>query len=729
MTANAHTMADALSDTPFGQADLSNCEREQIHLAQSIQPHGALLAIRDADAVVIQASANAGEFLGVEGPVVGRRLDEVARPLADCIAPHVDDPLDAIPLAVRWRLADAPFEGLLHRPPGQGLVIEIERAGPPFDLSSPLEQALQSIVAAPSLRTLCDEVARVFKGITGYDRVMVYRFDEAGHGEVFSEERNSGLEPYLGNRYPASDIPQIARKLFERNRVRVLVDVEYAPVPLEPRLSPLDGADLDMSLCFLRSMSPIHIQYLKNMGVAATLVASVMVGGKMWGLVACHHYVARNVPFEIRAVSELLAEAFATRIAAIESFGQAQAELSVRRLEQRMIEAISREGDWRRALFESSRALLHPVGAAGAALIIEDEVLSIGDVPGTHELREIAAWLDHKPRAPVLATAALGFDQPKFRFLAGVASGVLATPLSRAPGEYLIWFRPERVRTVTWAGDPFKPFLIGDSPYELSPRRSFAQWHQLVEGTSDPWTPADLTAARLIGDTVTDVALQFRSVRMLIAKHQLDSVSDQVRSSEQPVLIADAEGRVILINAAFDRLLPAGRSSPRSVDDLPILFADPTEARRRLRDLVRHRRPWRAELRLEVDHGEAMPLLVRADPVFSAPGQTLGYVLLFTDLTERKTLETARRRFQERVYHRGRLFSLRLDAKSDLLYRTLMSQVLENAQLAALEITDGVNAAAMAGMLESVEASVKRTEEVLERLAWYAMNAADPEFQ
>ncbi len=579
---------EAPNAPPFGKADLSNCEREQIQLAQSIQPHGVLLVLSEPEHVVIQASANADEFLALDRPVLGLRLTDFAPGLADCIAPHLRDTLDSIPHAVRCRLGQDIFEGFLHRAASgaQGLVIELERAGPPVAFSEHLLDSLRAIPAAATLRALCDETARIFKAVTGYDRVMVYRFDDEGHGEVFSEQREPGLEPYIGNRYPASDIPQIARRLYERNRVRVLVDVDYTPVAIVPRLSPITGSDLDMSLCVLRSMSPIHMQYLKNMGVAATLVASVVVGGKLWGLISCHHYVPRLMPFEIRAVSELLAEVFATRIAALHSFGQAQAELSVRRLEQRMIEAISREGDWRRAIFDSPRAILEPVGANGAALLIDDEVLTVGDVPGTQELREIGAWLDGRPRAHVIATASLGTEEPEFARLSSVASGVIAAPISRSPGEYLVWLRAERVKTVTWAGNPNEPFLIGSSPFELSPRRSFAQWHQLVKGTSDPWTPADLTAARLIGDTVTDVVLQFRSVRMLIAKNQFDSVTGQVGASDQPVIIADAEGQILLVNASFERLLPEGHRGVTRLRELPVLFADAGEARRRLSDLT-----------------------------------------------------------------------------------------------------------------------------------------------
>jgi len=713
----------------FGQADLSNCEREQIHLAGSIQPHGALLVVQESDHTVIQASANAADFLNLDEPVLWRALGEIEGDLAACIQPHLGEHLHAIPMAVRCRVGNPPgeYDGLVHRPPDGGLVIELERAGPAVDLSGLVDEGLQTILGCASLRALCDQAAALFKELTGYDRVMVYRFDEQGHGHIFSEEREPQLEPFLGMRYPASDIPRIARQLYERNRVRVLVDVAYAPIPLEPRLSPLTGQDLDMSLCFLRSMSPIHIQYLKNMGVGATLVASLVVDGKLWGLVACHHYAPRFVHYEVRAVCELLAEAVATRIAALESFAQAQGELSVRRLEQRMVEAISRDGDWKTALFEHPPSLLQPLDASGAALLFADETFTVGDVPGTPQLREIAAWLDRQPRANAIATSSLGQDEPRFAPLASVASGLLATPVSRSPGEYLMWFRPEQVRTVTWGGNPCKPVLVGDDPSQLSPRRSFAQWHQLVEGTAEPWTDAERTAARLIGESVADVALQFRSVRALIARDQLERVSRQVRLSEQPVVIADPAGRVILSNESFERLLWAGHPHVQWVMDLAPFFADTVAVRRSLDELLRERRPWRGEVALRTELGESRPLLVRADPVFSSPGRVLGFVLLFTDLTERRAAEAARRRFQEGIIEPYRVKTGRLDTQADLLYRSLLSSVVGNAQLAALEITDGVDLARMPERLENVRASVERTAELLEHLVQHAVHTSQSE--
>jgi light-regulated signal transduction histidine kinase (bacteriophytochrome) len=698
----------------FGTADLSNCELEQIQFADSIQPSGALLVVNEPQHVIIQSSANAAEFLGIPGPLLGRTLASLPGNLAVAVDRLLSRSLAGRPAAISCQIGSmpAPFDGLLHRPPGAGLVIELERAGPPLDLSADVATGLKTILSAASLGGLCDDAARIFRDVTGYDRVMIYRFDEQGHGQVVSEERRADLEALLGNRYPATDIPQMARRLYERNRVRVLVDVGYTPEPLSPVLSPLTGEHLDMSLCALRSVSPVHVQYLKNMGVGATLVASLMVGGRLWGLVSCHHYAPRLAHFEIRAVCELLAETLATRIAALESFAEGQAEIAVRRLEQRMIEAIAGNGDWRSALFDGSGAILRPLDANGAALLFEGEVLTAGDVPSTQQLRELSAWLDERPQMKLHATASLGLDVPRFAALTQIASGMIAAPVSTTPGEYLIWFRPEQVRTLTWGGDPFKAIVIGDNPKDLSPRRSFAQWHQLVEGTSEPWSGADLAAARLIGDTVTDVVLQFRAVRTLIAEDQLEQVRRQVRQSEQPLIIADGTGRIVLVNTAFMNLLPESGGNLLHINELASFCTDSAAVSQRLKDLVNDRRTWRGDIELITENELIRPVLVRADPVFSAPGRVLGFVLLFTDLTERRASDAARRRFQEDVVADHRLVS----GLPDLVFQGLMATIVENAQLAALEITDGVDLSRMPEMLESVRASVARAADVLEVL-------------
>ena len=711
----------SLSSAPpaFGAANLSNCEREQIHLAGCIQPHGALLTVREADQTILQASANAAEFLAVDVLLAGVPLRALGGDLWKR-ALHLPANPEVIPYVARCRLDEPSREmnALLHRAMGGEIVVELEDAGPSHDLSIDLERALQSITSAGSLSALCDESARVFKEIAGYDRVMIYRFDDEGHGEVFAETRKPELEAFLGNRYPASDIPQIARRLYVRNRVRLLGDVNYDPSPIEPRFSPLSGLDLDMSMCFLRSASPIHIQYLKNMGVSATLVVSLMVGDKLWGLVSCHHYSPRYLHFEMRAVCELLGEAIGTRIAALESFARGQCELAARRLEARMVESISRNGDWRGALFDSGRSLLLPLAANGAALLFEGQILTTGETPSTEDIRTLAEWLQGKLADSFFSTSALGVEAPQFAELKGVASGVVAARVSGDADEMLIWFREERVRTITWGGDPFKAPSESDDPSELSPRRSFAAWQQVVEGTGDPWTESDIATARMIGASVTDVILQYRAVQIVVAKDQLDQVSRQVQAAEQQVLVADANGRVLETNAAFETLIGAEPGAIQRIDDLASYFVEREDFGQRLLALQSARRGWRSDATLRDPKAAGRPLRVRADAVTAAGDRVLGFVFMFTDLTERRAAEHARRRFQETILISHRRLSSRLETNSDLKAQALISSIVENAQLAALEVTDAADPTNMRQLLDGIRSSVERSAEVLGRLSF-----------
>jgi PAS domain-containing protein len=273
---------------------------------------------------------------------------------------------------------------------------------------------------------------------------------------------------------------------------------------------------------------------------------------------------------------------------------------------------------------------------------------------------------------------------------------------------------------VTWGGNPNEPHVVGDDPSNLSPRRSFEQWHQLVEGTADSWSDADLAAARLIGETVTDVVIQFRAVRMLIAEDQLEQVRRQLQQAAPPVVIADADGQILQMNSAFAALLPPRTKRPGSIADLRSLFDGPDDANRVFLELVRNRRAWRGEVRLVGNGGVAIPLLVRVDPVFASHNRPLGFVLMFTDLRERKAAEIARKRFQEAVIEERRPLSGLLDSKSDLMFRNLLATIVENAQLAALEIADGVDPAQMPEMLDAVRASVTRTAEMLGYLVWHS---------
>jgi two-component system, chemotaxis family, sensor kinase Cph1 len=708
---------------PFGQADLTNCERELIHLAGSVQPHGVLLVLREPDFVIVQATANAERLFGMAvQALLGRALAELGgdidarvRRLADTDA--LDNPLPLQCHAQRQaRRCD--FEGVVHRHPGGGVVVELEPIEPLLGdvatvdardkalLLEQLSQAVQRFSHASTVGVLADATVQSFRDITGYDRVMVYKFDPDGHGKIIAEARDPRLDSLLGHRYPASDIPQRARELYLRTRVRVLVDAHYEPAPLVPALLPLTGRDLDMSLCHLRSMSPLHTQYLKNMGVTATLVASLVREGRLWGLIAAHHYAPRKLSFAVRAASEMLAEVVSTRIAAIENYAHAQVAILVRRLEQRLIEATSTEGDWRYALFRNPRTLLQPLEASGAALFHDGEILTCGEVPSTPELRALLQWVDESYADAPFASSSVSRANPALAGLAPLASGVLAVRLSASRPDYLVWFRKEQLETVTWAGDPAKQ-MVNNDPLELSPRRSFAAWSELVRGTALPWTGAELALARAIGTALVDIILQVHAVRLLIAEHQIAQTRATVQTSSEAVAIADADGRLMLPNAAFLRLVGRNAESLQSLSDVAALFTQPEFVRVTLAGLRNAHQPWSGELALARPDGTAMPVNLRAELVPGRDGSVLGFIVILLDLSDRERASAARKHLEEvlALASQGRRSGDLATPHDD---DEVVTAILTNASLAAMDIADGPGGATTAPLLEELENATQR---------------------
>lgn len=729
-------MNESLASPPFGQADLTNCERELIHLAGSIQPHGLLLVLREPDLEVVQASVNAEALLGLsDKAVVGMPASglggDFAPQISQLIAGH--DLTEPQPLRCRTAEGDLTrlFEGIVHRHPYGGLIVELE----PIERTSAstlaldrrerllqrrLATSVQKFSSATTIASLSEAVVQCFRDIAGYDRVMVYKFDPDGHGEIIAEARDQRLESFLGLHYPASDIPQRARELYIRNRVRVLADVNYTPVPIVPRRSPMSGDELDMSLCYLRSMSPLHLQYLKNMGVTATMVVSLVREGRLWGLIACHHYSTRRIRYALRAAAELLAEVIATRIAAIENYVQAQAEVLVRNLEQRLVEATSTEGDWRNALFRNPQMVLRPLGASGAVLFYDGEILTVGEVPSHEELRALLQWTAANTTNSVFACSSVARTNPALKSLAPLASGVLAIEISRARSDFLIWFRREQLCTVTWAGDPAKA-VLGDDPLELSPRRSFAAWSQIVRETAAPWNNAEITLARAIGACITDIILQIHAVRLLIAQHHVTQVRAKIESSKEPVLIADAVGRVLYTNEAFARLFRRPHVHVAHLNEVAALFADTSAIRSVLHTLREERKSWRGELALAAGDGEVLPVGVRADVVSENSGELLGFIVILIDLSESKQAEAARRQLENSISTAVRVDPTdRNEAGAVRESDDVISAILANASLAALEITDTGGGPSVAPILNELENATKRAAALYAQMRAYS---------
>ncbi len=721
-----------LTSPAFGQADLTNCERELIHLAGSVQPHGLLLALREPELRIIQASANVRVLLGIhvesllKQPVVELGGD-IEACIRDTCARHTDL-TEPAPLRCKVHVDGQArdFEGTLHRVNGNVLLVEIEPVGAgqvqaeTLDISGPqlrelLGAAVQHLSAASAIGTLADGVVRCLRDMLGYDRVMVYKFDPDGHGKIIAEARDPRLESLLGHHYPASDIPQRARELYLRNRLRVLVNVHYEPSPLVPRQLPGAGEELDMSMCQLRSMSPLHLQYLKNMGVTATLVVSLVREGQLWGLIACHHYAPRNLRFAVRAAADLLAEVTSTRIAAIENYAHAQVAIQVRRLEQRLVEATSTEGDWRLALFRNARTVLQPLEATGAALFHEGELLTAGETPSTAELRALLQWVDGQSFDGLLSCSSVSRANPMLRSLTPTASGVLAVKLSASKPDYLMWFRKEQLLTVTWAGDPTKP-VVASNPLELSPRSSFAAWSEIVRSTALPWSNSELALGRAFGASLVDIIVQINAVRLLIAEHQLAQIRATVGSSSQPVVIGDASGQALSANDAFAALL--GHEVPAPLEDLPSLFTQPDLVVKVLASLGQERRPWRGELELLLGTGKTRRVAVRAEVVPARNGSVLGFFLIFADLTHTQRAAEARRRLEHSLAEtvdeapaRGTQASTSMDAPGDV-----MGAILANASLAAMDIADSSSAPTVAPLLKELEVSTRRAAQLYGRI-------------
>ncbi|MBP6851736.1 MAG: GAF domain-containing protein [Rhodoferax sp.] len=708
------------SHPAFGQADLTNCERELIHLAGSIQPHGMFLAVEERTFRIVQASANAPALVQLDAQaLLGQGVASLGGDLETTLRQLAQNTSLGSPVPLRCTLQAngqlRAFEGTVHRVEGGVLLVEVEPLLAPDRISlegaqllSHVDTSVQLFSAASTLGVLADAVVRHFRDLVGYDRVMVYRFDPDGHGKIIAEARDPRLDSLLGHHYPATDIPQRARELYVRTRLRVLVDVHYEAAALVPRRLPGSNDELDMSLCHLRSMSPLHLQYLKNMGVTATLVVSLVREGRLWGLIACHHYSPRNLTFAVRTAAELLAEVISTRIAAIENYAHAQVAIQVRRLEQRLIEATSTEGDWRLALFRNPHTLLKPVEATGAALFFEGEIQTSGEVPSTPELRALLQWVHGQEHDGMFNCSAVARANPSLESLTPTASGVLAVRLSSASPDYLMWFRKEQLLTVTWAGDPTKP-VVGNDPLELSPRRSFAAWSEIVRGTALPWTGGEIALAGAFGGSLVDIILQVNAVRLLIAEHQLSQTRAAVANSREPVIIVDAGLRILFANDAFYQLARRPRDTRPTLDAIASHFSEPAQVHDMLDTLAQERRAWRGELGIVMEDGAALHVGVRAEVVPARDGSVLGFFLIFDDLTQSLRAAAARRQLEQSLSEAKRS-GLALDAQGGVTGATdeVMAAVLANASIAAMDITDGGAGPSVAAMLEEIDQSAQR---------------------
>ncbi|MEE4086892.1 ATP-binding protein [Pseudomonas viridiflava] len=486
------------------EALLANCADEPIQFPGAIQPHGLLFTLTEPDLTVLQVSANVHALLGLEPQqVIGQSLEKaLGAGWTDVIrsASAHESFVDAPRLLINVNGIE--FEAMMHRSQ-DALVLELEIQDKEAQAVSYLERTgnlgrmLRQLHAARDLQTLYEISVREVQKMTGYDRVLIYRFEEEGHGQVIAEASSPAMELFNGLFFPASDIPEQARELYRRNWLRIIPDADYTPVPLVPQLRPDTHQQLDLSFSTLRSVSPIHCQYMKNMGVLSSMSVSLIQGDKLWGLISCGHRTPLYVSHELRSACQALGQVLSLQISAMEALDVSRQRetklLTLGRLHQSMVAAEDNVFD---GLAQQPQLLMELVDATGVAIIEDRQMQCYGVCPEPADIRALHKWM-MSGNEPVFSSHQLSSVYPPAEAYQAIASGVLAMSLPKPVDNGVIWFRPEVKESIQWSGDPAKPLNLesSDVGMHLRPRTSFEIWKVEMTGIANKWSHGDLFAA------------------------------------------------------------------------------------------------------------------------------------------------------------------------------------------------------------------------------------------
>lgn len=515
-----------MTQAPSDSLDLSRCADEPIRTPGSIQPHGFMLTLSPAsDAqLVLQASANLARWTGMPAQeAIGRPLAQV---VGDTAAGRIAAELAASPAVARPTYLGtvtvdngAHFDVLAHAWDGL-LILEFEgvdrrRAADFRNLYPLIGDFLVKVNQPASIPEMSELAARRVREVSGFGRVLVYQFDADGHGRVLAESKRDGYESYLGQHFPASDVPAQARALYTLSPIRLIQDANYEPAPLVPELNPATGARNDLSFAALRSVSPVHLQYMRNMGTLASMSVSLIVKGKLWGLISCHNAEPCPVSVEKRTACEQLGQILALVIESREDARELQFRLDVRRIMVEMLGHLTKGADFLENMSGVFPELLRFGRAGGVAIVVDDRVLTYGDTPDEAQIRALSEWLSVHGHTEVFHTDHLKEVYPPGADMVRNASGLLALPISRIHQHYLLWFRPEVVQTIEWAGNPRGKQASPSDPTQLTPRLSFQAWRETIHGRSLPWHVAEI-----------ELTVEFRSALLGIALERAEQMAE-----------------------------------------------------------------------------------------------------------------------------------------------------------------------------------------------------------
>lgn len=515
---------------PPNRGELTDCEREPIHIPGSIQPHGILLVFSAGASKprVLQASANAATYFGrpIES-ILGAGLGDLfGSSVGELLEGDLSNPsLDQGPLFLRTVASSEnapPARAIAHRFRGND-ILELEptasHAEVTFrDLYPLVRSFINRARTIRGVEELCRMTADEVRLITGFDRVLIYQFDPDWHGHVVAESLGGSLDSYLDLWFPASDIPAQARQLYRLNRVRLIADANHHPVPLVPPNNPETGQPTDLTYAFLRGVSPIHIEYMKNMGTLASMSIAVYQEDRLWGLISCHHRMPRPVSFEIRTACELIGQYLSQQLAAHETSEEFAFRLELKAIQAGLVAQMAAEKDFVEGLKRTPETLLKFANAEGVAILFDDVCTLFGRTPSESQVRVLAGYLATS-KEEIYHTETLSQYFSEAQSYREEASGLLAVEISKLYRSYLMWFRPEVIQTVKWAGDPTKSIETQpDGTMRIHPRKSFEQWKEIVRGRSRPWRPAEVaTVAELRNDIVGIVLRKAEEMAQLAA--------------------------------------------------------------------------------------------------------------------------------------------------------------------------------------------------------------------
>lgn len=537
MNQNPHT-------PDFGAATLNDCDREPIHVPGSVQPHACIVSLVPGTDRIAQAGGDFRRILGVDGEgLVGRRLSDLlgeaeATRLSGIESPIYPQPVPLKTYEVEIQSPAGPVDAILHNYKGIP-IIEFESAlrgseAGMGDALHKIQRMLAALNGTGGFVSYCQQGARLIRKATGFERVMVYQFLPDGSGKVIADERDADMESFLDLHYPETDIPKQARELYRRNWVRMIPDVDFTPQPIEPALHPETGEPLDLSFAVARSVSPLHVQYLKNMGVGASMSISILKGGELWGLFACHHRTAHRVPCDVRAACELFGQIFSLQLESRLHAEDFEYDLQQGAVHTQMVRRLSEETSLADGLIKHRPNLLDYIQAEGVAIVVNGEYSEIGRTPGRARVQRIVSALNQREDG-VFASDEITAWMPDAEELVAEAAGLLALSVSRRPRDYILWFRPEIVQEVTWAGNPQKAMVSTPEGDKLSPRHSFKAWRETVRGRSRPWKPIEIKAAEALRLSILETVVK-----------RIDEIARERAKNEerQALLLAELDHRV-----------------------------------------------------------------------------------------------------------------------------------------------------------------------------------------